>query len=75
MSDLKQLAACLVRYQSRADAQAASKWVFLTNGKPVIDPAVLALSDDNDGNGPYVRVHEPEDDAAEPGRRRCLLSR
>jgi hypothetical protein len=72
-SDLKQVAARLCEYKADVAAQAASEWVFTANGKPVTRADVLAtVTDDGDGNGPYVRVREEGDAPDEPGRRRSV---
>lgn len=69
-SDLSQVAALLVRSKSAVEAQAASEWVYAANGKPVDAHTLSTLADDDDGNGPYVRVHEEGDDPLSLGRRR-----
>ena len=72
-SDLRQVAARLLQSKGAVEAQAASEWVYSSNGRPVVDAQTLStLTDDNDGNGPYVRVHEDGDDPTAPGRRRSV---
>ena len=69
--DLRCVASVLVRSKADVDAQAASEWLFLTNGKPVPLADLATLADDYDGNGPYVTVRELEDDpSAPPAQRR-----
>ena len=60
----------LVQSKSAVEAQATSQWLFASNGKPVDAKTLETLQDDDDGNGPYVRVHEEDDDPASLGRRR-----
>ena len=69
-SDLTQVATVLVLSKSAVEAQAQSEWVFTSNGKPVGEALAATLTDDGDGNGPYVRVHEEDDDPNDIGRRR-----
>jgi len=70
-SDLKHVAAVLVQKKETVEAQpAASEWVYTSTGKPVDAQALQTLTDDEDGNGPYVRVHEADDDPTLLGRRR-----
>lgn len=71
-SDLRQVAALLCESQGAVAAQAASEWLFASNGKPVSADVFANLTDNGDGNGPYVRVHEEGDDPDEPGRRRAV---
>ena len=71
-SDLRQVAELLVQSQSAVVAQAASEWVYASNGKPVDAQTLATLADDQDGNGPYVRVHEEDDDPKSLGRRRSV---
>ena len=72
-SDLKQVAELLVRSKSAAEAQTTSEWIYTANGKPVDAKTLETLTDDEDGNGPYVRVHEKDDDPASLGRRRGVI--
>jgi hypothetical protein len=37
------------------------RWVYTINGRPVDAATLTTLADDDDGNGPYVRVFEPGD--------------
>ena len=71
-SDLQQVAALLAQSKSLIDAQAASEWVYATSGKPVDADTLTTLTDDEDGNGPYVRVREKDDDPTSLGRRRSV---
>ena len=73
--DLRCVATILVRSKADVDAQAASEWLFLTNGKPVPLEDLATLADDHDGNGPYVIVREPEDDLTAPPTRRRSVAR
>jgi len=74
-SDLKQVAALLVAWQSAVGAFEASEWVYAINGKPVDAHALVTLTDDDDGNGPYVMVRVNDNDPTALGRRRGVRRR
>jgi len=72
-SDLEQVARLLVQSRHAVESQQASEWVYTTSGKPVDAETLRTLTDDGDGNGPYVCVQEPDDDPKSRGRRRGVL--
>lgn len=74
-ADLRFVASILVHSKADVDAQAASEWVFASNGKPCSLEDLATLADDHDGNGTYVIVREPEDDPRAPPARRRGVAR